>query len=224
MLIVVEERKKMKCFHYHWWTDKVEEMEAWYRGIGFETRQRVGRANGEMREFNPPLEWEDFRQEEVQFRIIEMVQGRMNITFGQGKRDRFDHIGFLVDDREHDEVLKNAALLGWRVDEGERRTFISTPWRFRVELQRRKEAVRSEAYPSLARLKLNIDRPGRLSALAELLGAEAEDKGETCLIRTADWELQLSRGQESSLESVEVRQREPLSGTDPVGILMTSTI
>ncbi|MEW4288126.1 hypothetical protein [Rossellomorea marisflavi] len=214
----------MKCFHYHWWTDKVEEMEAWYRGIGFETRQRVGRANGEMREFNPPLEWEDFRQEEVQFRIIEMVQGRMNITFGQGKRDRFDHIGFLVDDREHDEVLKNAALLGWRVDEGERRTFISTPWRFRVELQRRKEAVRSEAYPSLARLKLNIDRPGRLSALAELLGAEAEDKGETCLIRTADWELQLSRGQESSLESVEVRQREPLSGTDPVGILMTSTI
>ncbi|MCM2605829.1 hypothetical protein NDQ57_14145 [Rossellomorea marisflavi] len=200
------------------------EMEAWYRGIGFETRQRIGRANGEMREFNPPLEWEDFRQEEVQFRIIEMVQGQVNITFGQGKRDRFDHIGFLMDDLEHDEVLKNAALLGWRVDEGKRRTFISTPWRFRVELQRRKEAVRSEAFPSLARLKLNIDRPGRLSALAELLGAEAEDKGETCLIRTADWELQLSRGQESSLESVEVRQREPLAGTDPVGVLMTSTI
>lgn len=224
MLIVVEEMKKMKWFHYHWWTDKVEEMEAWYRGIGFETRQRIGRANGEMREFNPPLEWEDFRQEEVQFRIIEMVQGQVNITFGQGKRDRFDHIGFLMDDLEHDEVLKNAALLGWRVDEGERRTFISTPWRFRVELQRRKEAVRSEAFPSLARLELNIDRPGRLSALAELLGAEAEDKGETCLIRTADWELQLSRGQESSLESVEVRQREPLAGTDPVGVLMTSTI
>ncbi len=224
MLIVVEEMKKMKCFHYHWWTDKVEEMEAWYRGIGFETRQRIGRANGTMREFNPPLEWEDFRQEEVQFRIIEMVQGQVNITFGQGKRDRFDHIGFLVDDREHNEVLKNAALLGWRVDEGERRTFISTPWRFRVELQRRKEAVRSEAYPSLARLKLNIDRPGRLSALAELLGAEAEDKGETCLIRTADWELQLSRGQESSLKSVEVRQRETLTATDPVGVLMTSII
>lgn len=214
----------MKCFHYHWWTDKVEEMEAWYRGIGFETRQRIGRANGTMREFNPPLEWEDFREENVQFRIIEMVQGQVNITFGQGKRDRFDHIGFLMDDLEHDEVLKNAALLGWRVDEGERRTFISTPWRFRVELQRRKEAVRSEAFPSLARLELNIDRPGRLSALAELLGAEAEDKGETCLIRTADWELQLSRGQESSLESVEVRQREPLAGTDPVGVLMTSTI
>ncbi len=68
-----------------------------------------------------------------------MVQGQVNITFGQGKRDRFDHIGFLVDDREHNEVLKNAALLGWRVDEGERRTFISTPWRFRVELQRRKK-------------------------------------------------------------------------------------
>ncbi|MEW4306043.1 hypothetical protein [Rossellomorea marisflavi] len=214
----------MKCFHYHWWTDKVEEMEAWYRGIGFETRQRIGRANGEMREFNPPLEWEDFRQEDVRFRIIEMVQGRMNITFGQGKRDRFDHIGFLVDDLEHDKVLKNAALLGWRVDEGERRTFISTPWRFRVELQRRKEAVRSEAFPSIARLELNIDRPGRLSSLAELLGAEAEDKGETCLIRSDDWEIQLSRGKESSLESVEVRQREPLTATDPVGVLITSTI
>ncbi|MEW4327319.1 hypothetical protein Q0N12_11640 [Rossellomorea marisflavi] len=210
--------------YYHWWTDKVEEMEAWYRGIGFETRQRIGRANGEMREFNPPLEWEDFRQEDVRFRIIEMVQGRMNITFGQGKRDRFDHIGFLVDDLEHDKVLKNAALLGWRVDEGERRTFISTPWRFRVELQRRKEAVRSEAFPSIARLELNIDRLGRLSSLAELLGAEAEDKGETCLIRSDDWEIQLSRGKESSLESVEVRQREPLTATDPVGVLITSTI
>lgn len=214
----------MKCFHYHWWTDKVEEMEAWYRGIGFETRQRIGRANGEMREFNPPLEWEDFRQEEVQFRIIEMVKGRMNITFGQGKRDRFDHIGFLVDELEHDEVLKNAALLGWRVDEGERRTFISTPWRFRVELQRRKEAVRSEAFPSIARLELNLDRPGRLSALAELLGAEAEDKGEICLIRSDDLEILLSREQGFGLESVEIRQSASFTGTDPVGVLITSTI
>ncbi|GLI85088.1 hypothetical protein ANABIO32_28090 [Rossellomorea marisflavi] len=214
----------MKCFHYHWWTDKVEEMEAWYRGIGFETRQRIGRANGEMREFNPPLEWEDFRQDDVQFRIIEMVQGRMNITFGQGKRDRFDHIGFLVDELEHDEVLKNAAHLGWRVDEGERRTFISTPWRFRVELQRRKEAVGSEAFPSLARLELNIDRPGRLSALAELLEAEAEDKGETCLIRSDDWEILLSREQGFGLESVEIRQPASFTATDPVGVLMTSTI
>lgn len=224
MLIVVEERKKMKCFHYHWWTDKVEEMEAWYRGIGFETRQRIGRANGVMRDFNPPLEWADFRQEEVQFRIIEMMQGQVNITFGQGKRDRFDHIGFLVNDLEHDEVLKNAALLGWRVDEGGRRTFISTPWRFRVELQRRKEAVRSEAFPSLARLELNIDRPVRLSALAELLGAEAEDKGEICLIRSDDWEILLSREKGFGLESVEIRQPASFTGTDPVGVLMTSTI
>lgn len=65
----------MKCFHYHWWTDKVEEMEAWYRGIGFETRQRIGRANGEMREFNPPLEWEDFRQEEVNSGSLKWCRG-----------------------------------------------------------------------------------------------------------------------------------------------------
>ncbi|MGX1265450.1 hypothetical protein RKD55_003254 [Rossellomorea marisflavi] len=212
----------MKLFHYHWWTDKVEEMEAWYQGCGFETRQRIGRANGEMREFNPPLEWDEFRQENVQFRIIEMVQGQMNITFGQGKRDRFDHIGFLVDEEEHDEVIKNAAILGWRVDEGERRIFISTPWRFRVELQRRKEAVKAEASPSLARLELNIDRPGRLSALAELLGAEAEDKGETCLISTGDWEIQLSRKQEYGLESLEVRHPAPFTGIDPVGVSIAS--
>jgi len=224
MLRVVEEWRQMKLFHYHWWTDKVEKMEAWYRGIGFETRQRIGRANGEMREFNPPLEWDEFRQENVQFRIIEMLQGQVNITFGQGKRDWFDHIGFLVDDLEHDEVLKNAALLGWRIDEGERRTFISTPWRFRVELQRRKEAVRSEAFPSLTRLELNIDRPGRLSALAELLGAEAEDKGGICLIRKGEWEVKLSRGPECGLQSVKVRQPASFTGTDPVGVLITSTI
>ncbi|MFQ3544522.1 hypothetical protein Q7A53_10565 [Halobacillus rhizosphaerae] len=45
----------MKLFHYHWWTDKIEEMEEFYREQGFETDLRVGRFQGEMQSFNPPL-------------------------------------------------------------------------------------------------------------------------------------------------------------------------
>ena len=134
----------MQLFHYHWWTPKVEEMEKVYHDLGFETVQRVGRMNGEMQTFNPPMQWENFRGKDITFRIIEMVKGQTNITFGHGKRDQFDHIGILLDEEEYAEVVQRAEELKWRVSEGERRTFILTPWKFRVELQTRSDVVKDQ--------------------------------------------------------------------------------
>lgn len=61
-----------KLFHYHWWTDKVGEMEQFYYNLGFNVTLRLGNYNGEMVTFNPPLSWDDFRDKKITFKIVEM--------------------------------------------------------------------------------------------------------------------------------------------------------
>ncbi|WP_051239856.1 hypothetical protein [Pontibacillus halophilus] len=76
----------MQLFHYHWWTEHVEQMEEFYQQQGFETVLRVGRYEGEMQTFNPPLEWDDFRDKGITFRIIEMVKGKNEYYFRAWKK------------------------------------------------------------------------------------------------------------------------------------------
>lgn len=109
----------------------------------FSNRSENWKTQGEFQSFNPPLKWEDFREKRVFFRIIEARKGSINITFGYGKKIIFDHIGFLVPGKEQEIICKNAEKMDWKVERGERRTFISTPYDFRIELQARKDLVDS---------------------------------------------------------------------------------
>ncbi|MBR0607021.1 hypothetical protein [Bacillus safensis] len=127
----------MQLFHYHYWTPFVEETEQAYRSLGFEVKGRFTKDGS----FHPPLTWEDFREEQPTFRIIEMRKGQINITFGYSKKVMFDHIGFLVSDEEYDQLLAQAKELNWQIQAGERRTFLSTPLRLRLELQRRTDVI-----------------------------------------------------------------------------------
>ncbi|PTY82912.1 hypothetical protein B5V90_18615, partial [Heyndrickxia sporothermodurans] len=77
-------------FHYHFWTPYVEETEKFYEDNGFRISQRIGRYQGEFQEFNPPLKWEDLREKNILFRLIEARKGTINITSGYGKRIMFD--------------------------------------------------------------------------------------------------------------------------------------
>lgn len=70
-----------------------------------------------------------------------MRKGQINITFGYSKKVLFDHIGFLVSDEEYDQLLAQAKELNWPIQAGERRTFLSTPLRLRLELQRRTDVI-----------------------------------------------------------------------------------
>ncbi|MBT2681778.1 hypothetical protein J7E38_22730 [Bacillus sp. ISL-35] len=130
-------------FHYHFWTPFVEETEKFYEDHGFRIVQRIGKYQGEFQNFNPPLKWEDFREKRVLFRIIEARKGSINITFGYGKKVMFDHIGFLVSEKEQETICKNAEKMDWKVDCGQRRTFITTPYDFRIELQTHEDLVDS---------------------------------------------------------------------------------
>lgn len=128
-------------FHYHFWTPYVEETEKFYKGIGFKVSLRTGKYGGNFQTLNPPLTWNDFREKNILFRIIEMRKGTINITFGYGKKIMFDHIGFLVSTEEHNQICDNARKMNWEVKIGERRTFISTPYEFKIELQTNADVI-----------------------------------------------------------------------------------
>ena len=55
----------------------------------------------------------------------------------------FDHIGFLVSEDEQNEIFENAKRMNWKVNSGERRTFITTPYKFRIELQTNSNVIDS---------------------------------------------------------------------------------
>lgn len=209
----------MQLFHYHWWTDKVEEMERFYQQSGFETTLRVGRYNGEMHSFNPPLNWEDFKEKDIRFRIIEMVKGQTNLTFGHGKKEMFDHIGFLVTENEYSEVLERARELQWNVNEGERRTFISTPWKFRIELQRRRDLVTEEKLPSIQAMEIHMPFREDPAFVCRLLDFElTEQTSGKVTIENGECTLIFcnSEEKEASLHSVMYLADHAFSSVDPV--------
>ncbi|MGD6845610.1 hypothetical protein ACQCVH_24300 [Bacillus infantis] len=158
-------------FHYHFWTPNVEETENFYVDNGFRISQRIGRYQGEFQEFNPPLKWDDFREKNILFRIIEARRGTINITFGYGIKIMFDHIGFFVSEKEQVNICENATKLNWKVDKGERRTFIATPYNFRIELQSNEDAVDSlNDQIKIKELKLATKKAGIESDLFTLFG------------------------------------------------------
>jgi len=158
-------------FHYHFWTPFLEETEQFYQANGFRVSLRMGKYKGDFETFNPPLTWNDFREKNIVFRIIEMRKGAVNITFGYGKKIIFDHIGFLVSKEEHDVICHNANKMNWEVDIGGRRTFIATPYGFRIELQTRKEVVDNVADDvKLHALKIATKTSGLENDLSLLFG------------------------------------------------------
>jgi hypothetical protein len=147
----------------------VEETEKFYTDNGFRVSLRIGRFEGQFQSFDPPLNWDDFRDKSIVFRIIEVRKGAVNITFGYGKHVMFDHIGFLVTREEHDKICNRAKDVNWRVKEGDRRSFISTPFHFRIELQLNSEAIDGNTdIAEIERLELSVKSAGLEQQLSYL--------------------------------------------------------
>ncbi|CAM3991845.1 hypothetical protein [Mesobacillus zeae] len=156
-------------FHYHFWTPYVEETERFYRENGFRVSLRVGRHEGEFKEFNPPLTWDDFHDQNILFRIIEVRKGAVNITFGYGKKITFDHVGFLVTEDRLKEICSRAETMEWGINFGERRTFINTPYGFKIELQTHGDVIDSiQSDETMANLKIATKKDGLARDLALL--------------------------------------------------------
>ncbi|MGG4491213.1 hypothetical protein [Metabacillus idriensis] len=208
----------MYLFHYHWWTDKVEEMEKFYGKLDFKVTLRVGRNNEKFEAYNPPLQWSDFRQKAIKFRIIEMVKGQTNITFGYGNRDIFDHIGFLVDSTDYDQIIERAKNLGLKVNEDVRRTFISTPWKVKVELQKRRDVVSEENHTRINQMEIHlpfcIDDP---SIFGTLLGQKIiQQNTKLVKIENDNWTILFRDCNETRLQFVAFHSDIFSNAVDPV--------
>nr|WP_312886297.1 hypothetical protein [Bacillus sp. NTK034] len=169
----------------------MEETEKFYVNNGFRIYQRIGKYQGDFQKFDPPLVWDDFRKKNILFRIIEARKGSINITFGYGKKIIFDHIGFLVSEMEQELICLNADNMNWTVDRGERRTFITTPYSFRIELQTKKDIVDSMTDNiKIEELRLETKKKGLEDDLSVLFGKPVSSIksviGGTVTIREAD--------------------------------------
>ena len=191
-------------FHYHIWTPHLEETEAWYTARGFHVSQRIGKKDGEFSSFNPPLSWNDFRADQILFRIIEMKRGAVNVTIGFGKTVRFDHIGFLIQPGDVQTILDRAETLSFTVQANERRTFLQTPYGLRIELQVHEDAIADTDGTTLERLVLATPREGLEADLAKLFDQPMS-------------QIQTVRGEKTVLQEA-VFSDVSLVGTDPNGV------
>lgn len=198
-------------FHYHVWTPHVEATEKFYASLGFQVTQRIGKKDGEFESIDPPLDWEDFRNQSIQFRIIEMKRGATNITFGYGKKVMFDHIGFLVSKEEKVNVLERAEEIGLTVQSNERRTFIHTPYGFRIELQEHLDAVQSRSEKRVLQFSVETKRKGLEEMLQRLFGRPVS-------------EIIVSESNHSRLTHVNLVSDRALRVNDPNGIQITQII
>jgi hypothetical protein len=205
-----------QLFHYHWWTDKVEEVETFYSNLGFKVTLRIGKVNGDIKTFNPPLTWDDFRQENIIFRIIEMRKGKTNITFGNGKKDLFDHIGLLVSQEQYKTIIQRAQQMNWKINEGERRTFIVTPWKFRIELQRHQDVVAEENDMLIKRMTISMHFHEHPKTIAEVLDIQLKINSHEKVVLTAgDWELEFLHHEKLRLHSVQFSSHQLFEIIDP---------
>lgn len=194
----------MEIFHYHHWTNYVEETEKFYIQNGFHVTGRFAKGKNGIITYHPPLNWEDFRKENPQFRIIEMRKGKVNVTFGGGKMPMFDHIGYLVTKKEHDEICRCASHLGWNVNKGDRRTFIGTPSRFRIELQQHNDVI-EDGKEQIISMDISVKDLNDVQGFAKLLGENIS-------------ELHFTSGEVPTLKKVTISGEENCSIIDPNGV------
>ncbi|MFL0451625.1 hypothetical protein [Bacillus altitudinis] len=190
----------MQLFHYHYWTPFVEETEKAYTSLGFEVKERFAKEGS----FPPPQTWDDFREKKPSFRIIEMRKGQINITFGYSKKVLFDHIGFLVTDDEYDQLLVQAQKRNWAIQTGERRTFLSTPMRLRLELQRRTDVIET-GEEAIAEMTIAVPDLTHTPAVDQLLDG---------LTQPIHWK----KGERLSLLEVKMIDSHGMNTTDPNGV------
>ncbi|MFC7230824.1 VOC family protein [Saliphagus sp. GCM10025308] len=115
-------------FHLHFNTPSVGEAESRLERAGLPLNQRFGSVRGEGVSLGPT----DEIPEGFRFKLQVHQRGGVNVTLAPGRRPHFDHLGLIVPDFEA--ALERAESRGWSVRRNERRTFVMTPWEFRVEV------------------------------------------------------------------------------------------
>lgn len=125
-------------FHLHYQTPHVSYAASVLAAHGITPTAQFGTVSGESVSLFP----NETPPEDFTLRLQTNRGGTADVTLAPGPRLAFDHFGVVVEDVS--EVVERAAEHGWNVVENERRTFLTTPWGFRIELQDAESEVVSE--------------------------------------------------------------------------------
>lgn len=118
-----------RLFHLHFNVPAVPAAERALSSVGLPLHRRFGRVDGEQ----VVLEAADPVPDGFRLRLQNAQCGAANVTLAPGSRLRFDHLGIVVPDV--DAVVDRAATEGWSArDSRSLRTFLATPWQFRIEV------------------------------------------------------------------------------------------
>lgn len=160
-------------FHLHFNTPNVAGAADRLAGAGVQLQRRFGSVRGD----STALEPSDRKPDGFRLKLQVHQYGAVNITLAPGQQPRFDHFGLQV--AKIEDTLDRAESRGWSVRSNERRTFVMTPWDFRVEIHPVTADVVTElGQPAVARLgnvALRLpDASSARKALTEVFGTIPE--------------------------------------------------
>ncbi|MCO8246064.1 MULTISPECIES: hypothetical protein [unclassified Haladaptatus] len=118
-----------RLFHLHFNTPDVSRAETELDANGLPPYRRFGQVDGEFH----ALDATDPIPDDFRLRLQNAQRGYVNVTIAPGRKPHFDHLGLCT--TAFDAICDRAAEADWSVrDRDGRRTFVMTPWGFRVEL------------------------------------------------------------------------------------------
>ncbi|SEK53584.1 VOC family protein [Haloferax larsenii] len=118
-----------EVFHLHYHVPDVDAAAAALSSFGITPAARFGSVEGESVALAP----EEDEPSGFRLRLQTNRGGTADVTLTPGPKLAFDHFGVVVEDVSA--VVERATARDWSVTENERRTFLVTPWGFRIELQ-----------------------------------------------------------------------------------------
>lgn len=119
-----------RLFHLHYHVPNPDETTQTLAELGIPLYRRFGRVDGESVALTPGEQQPDgFR-----LRLQNAQRGYVNITMTPGNAVQFDHLGIIT--TEFDQIIETAEQTnGWQVTSTTpHRTFLVTPWGFRIEI------------------------------------------------------------------------------------------
>ena len=122
-------------FHLHFNTPNISEAATRLSEAGLPLQRRFGSVRGEGTSLTP----EEHTPDDFRLKLQVHQYGAVNITLAPGQRPHFDHLGLAVSALK--DTMDRVKGHGWSVRSNERRTFVMTPWQFRVELHPETGAV-----------------------------------------------------------------------------------
>ncbi|KAB1188893.1 MULTISPECIES: hypothetical protein [Haloferax] len=134
--------ERPSVFHLHYHVPDVDYAASVLVAHGIVPSRRFGSLDGESVSFAP----DETAPPEFSRRLQTNRGGMADVTLTPAPRLDFDHFGVVVENVST--VVERAREREWTVTENDRRTFLVTPWGFRVELQAAESDVIAELGPA----------------------------------------------------------------------------